>query len=457
MWLVVGCRRLRAPFWWLLCIGLVLAATRDASANGKFPEAGQVVVDPGDPNHLVVRTTFGVLNTTDGGSNWDLICESAMGYQDVEPPIAVTKDGHIVAGLFESATVSSEAGCGWSKASGPIEKLYVVDVTLRDPETAVGITFEAEQKRTRYWKRDPSTGSWDQLGSDLPAGFIGLTVDVDPTNPSRVYLSGIGDVANDGALAVSDDDGSTWDMRAIPDTGMSAPPFIGAMHPTQGGALFVRTAVSPGRLLYTDDAGLSWQDVYQGQGILRGLAVSPDGTQVLVGGEKDGVQRASLSSFNFAKVSDFVPMCLKWTETGVYACGHIFLSQGVAVAHSTDDGDTFNAILCMKDVRGPLQCPADSAVGQLCGDPWEELNKTLSKTPCGEPVGQGGAGSAGSAGGAQGGGPASSSAVSTGGASTGSCGCVVVARSRPAADRAFILLVILLAGLIGLGRKRRRS
>jgi hypothetical protein len=372
MWLVVDCRRLRAPFWWLLCVGLVLAATRDASANGKFPEAGQVVVDPSDPNHLVVRTTFGVLNTTDGGSNWDLICEGAMGYQDVEPPIAVTKDGHIVAGLFESATVSSEAGCGWSKATGPIEKLYVVDVTLRDPETAVGITFEAEQKRTRYWKRDPSTGSWDQLGSALPAGFIGLTVDVDPINPSRVYLSGIGDVA------------------------------IGAMHPTQGGALFVRTAVSPGRLLYTDDTGLSWQDVYQGQGILRGLAVSPDGTQVLVGGEKDGVQRASLSSFNFTKVSDFVPMCLKWTDTGVYACGHIFLSHGVAVAHSTDGGDTFSPMLCMKDVRGPLQCPADSAVGQLCGEPWEELNKSLSKTPCGEPVGQGGAGGAD---GAQGGGP----------------------------------------------------
>src|SRR5262245_66324806 len=47
----------------------VVGLTSQARANGRFPAAGQVVVDPGDKQHIVLRTTYGILQTTDGGKN----------------------------------------------------------------------------------------------------------------------------------------------------------------------------------------------------------------------------------------------------------------------------------------------------------------------------------------------------------------------------------------------------
>ena len=51
-----------------------------ALANGRFPAAGQIAVDPSDPSHLVVRTTYGLTVTNDHGAHWSWVCEAAVGY-----------------------------------------------------------------------------------------------------------------------------------------------------------------------------------------------------------------------------------------------------------------------------------------------------------------------------------------------------------------------------------------
>src|SRR5262245_53433435 len=56
------------------------AGSTNARANGVFPTAGQVVIDPSDPLHLVVRTTYGVLTTRTGATPWDWLCETGVGY-----------------------------------------------------------------------------------------------------------------------------------------------------------------------------------------------------------------------------------------------------------------------------------------------------------------------------------------------------------------------------------------
>src|SRR5690242_9544521 len=61
-----------------------------ARANGRYPLADQIVIDPGNPSHIVARSTFGLLDSDDGGKNFRWICETAIGYFGVEdPPIAV--------------------------------------------------------------------------------------------------------------------------------------------------------------------------------------------------------------------------------------------------------------------------------------------------------------------------------------------------------------------------------
>src|SRR4051812_26416794 len=45
-------------------LGVLLLATA-AAANGAFPAVSQLVSDPADPDHLVLRSTFGLLVTRD--------------------------------------------------------------------------------------------------------------------------------------------------------------------------------------------------------------------------------------------------------------------------------------------------------------------------------------------------------------------------------------------------------
>src|SRR5262245_37707256 len=87
----------------MLALGLT---QRGALANGRFPAAGQVGIDPGDARHVVLRTTYGLIQTTDSGSSWRWICEQAIGYGGTEDPaMAVTGDGTVLAGTFMGLSV----------------------------------------------------------------------------------------------------------------------------------------------------------------------------------------------------------------------------------------------------------------------------------------------------------------------------------------------------------------
>src|SRR5262245_35467226 len=60
----------RSLAWLTAIVAAGVAASSPASANGRFPAAGQVAVDPSDSEHIVLRTTYGILQTTDGGTTW---------------------------------------------------------------------------------------------------------------------------------------------------------------------------------------------------------------------------------------------------------------------------------------------------------------------------------------------------------------------------------------------------
>jgi hypothetical protein len=115
-------------------IGLLLVWLRcaPAHANGRFPGADQLIADPIDPQHLVVRTTFGFISTRDGGAHWSWICEEIVGrIGTADPPIAVMGDGTIVVAVpFEGGAVSHDEGCTWSRAPDPLAGQLAVDVTL---------------------------------------------------------------------------------------------------------------------------------------------------------------------------------------------------------------------------------------------------------------------------------------------------------------------------------------
>src|SRR5690606_1595869 len=239
---------------------------------------------------------------------------------------------------------------------------------------------EALSSQTRLWRTEDGGKSWSEHGAPLPAGFLGRTLDYG--DATTIYLSGVmGDPA-EGVLLRSVDDGASWTVHPIPGSDLAEEPYIGALG--DASTVYIRLAGAPGRLLVTRDGGDSWEGIFTGQGFLRGLTVSPDQQTVLVGGEKDGIWRAQVPAagddWTFERISDFLPLCLRWTDAGVYACGHVFFNDGTGVALSKDGAQTFDSLVCLADIT-LRDCPTETS-GAACVSDWFDVADQLSRAAC---------------------------------------------------------------------------
>ncbi|UQA60800.1 sialidase family protein [Polyangium aurulentum] len=432
----------------------VLFAPQSASANGRFPLADQLVVDPSDPSHLVLRTTYGIVQSTNGGSSWSWTCESAVGYGGTQDPaIGVLADGTILAGIFEGLAVSHDRGCSWAFAAAPLESEYTIDVSVHrdDPSQAVAITSTGKGDNGFHVilaETKDNGATWSQAGNAILSDLIALTVDVTPSMPERVYASGLVGKALAPALERTDNRGMSWTRTYLDAAYAKGVPFIAGIDPTNPDRVYLRLSGTTAdntmpldRLLVSDDGAATFKEVYAGEGDLLGFALSPDGKRVVIGGPKDGIRIADAVDLVFEKVSSVYTRCLTWTAAGLYACGNEF-QDGFTVGLSNDEGKTFKPIYHLKDIC-PLECPAGAKSPEACEQSWPGIAATLGIEPpaCGI---VGPTTSSASSGGA--------SASSGGGGDEGGCGCRLGSSPR---EEAVIASIACGLGL-GLARRARR-
>ncbi|WP_437781445.1 WD40/YVTN/BNR-like repeat-containing protein [Sorangium sp. So ce1097] len=405
-----GPRPARAALRITAALAALAALPSPAAANGVFPSADQIVFDPADPARAVARMTYGVLTTRDGGASWRWICEGAVGYDDTvgqAPPIAAAAGGRVLAALDDGLAVGTEGGCAWTGAA-ELAGQAVVDLSVRQGDPSHVVAVAAGDRPTLWASRDGGA-SWASVGAPLPAGFLARTVDIAPSDPRRVYVSGLASGAGPvkGVLARSLDGGETWETAAVPGSTTAREPYIAGVDPRDADVLYVRIASAPGRLFASTDGGATFAPVFETQGFVRAFAISPDGAAVAVGSDVDGVFRAPSSTLAFERVSGVAPRCFTWTETGLYACASEFL-DGFTIGRSLDGGATFEPLLRQACIRGPLECAASTRVGARCATDWPRIALMTGHNECAPDAGSPGAGA--------------SEASGTGGATAGSGG-----------------------------------
>ena len=355
-----------------------------ASANSRYPIAGQIAFSPSQPDLVALRTTFGVLVSGDGGRNWSWICEPAVGYADVnqDPSIGWTAGAALV-GMFEGLAVSPDEGCSWSTKI----PTSIGDVVVRrdDPRGAFALTSAYQGTDDAGDLRYTSTivataddgATWAPFGTPIDPLVFPETIDVSADGTS-IYVSGETFLPGNGRQGVflrSTDQGVHYAKSTIALEPLEAAPFIAAIDPTNPLRVYVRTssaapAGSSGaptgacRLLVSDDGGQSFRTVLTSAGPLLGFALSPDGTKVYAGGPDDGVQVADSATLSFAKRSSLPVQCLGASKAGLFACSDDAVAFLLGV--STDDGATFSPVLRRRCVRGALACPAGTSTAQ-CG------------------------------------------------------------------------------------------
>jgi hypothetical protein len=366
-----------------LALGLAGAAwVSTASANGRFPRAERVREAPGDASTLTLAGTYGILMTHDHGEHWYHVCEpefsGQMNYVG-DPLFDYTAAGTALVGVQTTLNRSSDDGCSWKAVLGDTLD-YVPDYTLSasEPGRVLALTSTTSDGGivARVAESLDDGATFHALGNALPG--TGLTIEVPPSAPDRIYVSGLS-AQGEGILMVSGDRGTTWNSLVIAGTSTSEPPYIAAVLASDPDRIFVRTDshAANDALLFSSDAGAHFQELYRAQAKILGFSLSPDGTSVLVGygdpvdptltidPSATGAFLSGTGSFAFTRVYSGSVTCLTWTSHGVYVCTTPGQS-GFALAQSPSpeldadiDAGTLVPLLHLSDVLGPLtSCPA---------------------------------------------------------------------------------------------------
>lgn len=467
----------------LLCTGgcaAIIATAQPALANGRFPRAQRLVENADDGGRLVLAATYGLLLTENGGGEWRHLCELGYAFtiDEIDPLVDLSADGSLLVQSARTLNRASAPYCDFAPVLGSEAGTRVVDFSVTQGERDLVIALvlgrdEQGRARTRVAESRDGGRTFDELGTALPndAVAVGLTLDVAPSDSSRLYVSG---TAPNGAavLARSADRGASW-MASSPTVPVGEYPYIAAVHPTRAGAVYVRTdawradaegvLTADDALHYSEDGGATFRELHRAEGKLFGFALSPDGAQVLIAyGDPVsparvvdravlGIYRASTSDHVFHKIFDGPVSCLTWTARGVYACTSQ-AERGFALGFrpepdfELETGEPFEPLLDLREVRGPLACPACSSAAP-CRALWSESCLLLGSCEAGPPPAQPAEDDC--AGGAPGGGETPTSPARP---DQTSCTC----RSTPAGAPlgATSWLVLLLAGLLA---KRRGS
>jgi MYXO-CTERM domain-containing protein len=360
-----------------------LAAPAVASANGRYPAAGQIALDPRAPDTILVRATYGLSLTKNNGQDWGWICEDAVGFGGTEDPmLAFAADGSILAGTFEGLRVSLDTGCDWGLVGGGLAGFYVTDLAMEKNDPSKGVLLAGDTAGlVQLWETGDDGATWTQAGVSLPSSFVGVTVETAPSDRNRVYASGsVGPPsypAYPGLIERSDDRGATWQPLFIPGSDDQTLPYISGVDPQDPDVLYVRLDGNPtSQLIVSKDGGATWAKIFESKtpemgatSPLPGFALSPDGSTVAVGGPNDGLWTAAASTLAFTKVSTMSALCLTWSSAGLYGCADE-IADDFTAGISKDQGKTWTPLLHLAGLCGPLACGAESGVAMRCTDLW---------------------------------------------------------------------------------------
>jgi hypothetical protein len=407
-----------------IAIGFTLAP-EEAFANGRIPRSNQIVFAPNRPDTWLLRTTFGVLLSRDRGARWDWICETGMQYSGTQDPLyTILTDGTIAATAIEGLILGEPAACNFRLASGELMGRTFVDLSSakNNPSSMVALTGDflgasdaGFQFRSDIFRTDDSARTFTKISSSLDPGILTQTIDLAPSNPDVVYVSGTrGDQTPTGVFLRSEDRGATWQEYPITLVNREIGPFIAAVDPNNHKRVYVRTAGASAslaaRLLVTDNGGETFREVFRLNEEMPGFTLSQNGSTVYLGGPADGLWKASAQDLVFRKVSDVQVQCLATRprpsaadndagnggnnvdggsdggSTGeggsgsneeLFACSNEI--SGFLLGRSLDEGTTFQGFLRFRDIRGPLSCPAGSVA--TCTNEWPALRAELGLDP----------------------------------------------------------------------------
>lgn len=362
-------------------LALALAASlapSGAGANGRFPNAQQVIVGPGTSSRTVVlRVTFGLVVSRDSGRTFRWFCEDVM-YEpytlsmNYDPPVELTQFGTVVFG-FNHGVHALTDGCR-STGQDDLSEREITDLASTPDGSTVFAIDGTLGAPARVLRAPANTLRFAPVGPGLDRLQL-TTIDVAPGDPNRLYLSGL-DTSRRPVLLRSDNGGAQINALT-PAADLGDAVFVAAVDPTDPQVVYVRSARGLGSaLLRSDDGGARFETVARTADEMLGFAISGDGSTVWYGSDAGGLFRSDDRGRSFQRISDLPVYCLKQHQGTLWACTD-WVRRGYALMRSSDNGASFVGALRWEDLPGPPDCPDGTPAARTCTDRWLGLQRQL--------------------------------------------------------------------------------
>lgn len=381
-----------------IAIAAVLAPAL-AVANGRPPATTGIAFNRNDPAALYVRSTFGLLISTDGCSfRW--VCERAIGYSgEFDPKYAIAADGTIFATTFEGLRVSRDGGCTWTTATASAPK--------GDGGNLVGIWIDAIDISVtgEVWIATAESAQPNDVYSSIDAGITfrprGLrsatiwwkSVKVSKRNPQRVYVGGYQVAGVAGGRQVeprahlrrSSDGGSRWTELPLRDMKFGATPIlvVAAVDPAQPDTVLVTSLGANGkgdRLYRSTNAGVSFTEVLATTDAIKDVVFATNG--VVYAASPTGSFKSTDNGASFEPLAGSPHLGCLGARPGtseLVGCGTSSEPDGMAVA-TTRDAITWSKAFRFGELAGPLACPAGTTSAKLCDPLWPSIQQQFGAT-----------------------------------------------------------------------------
>ncbi len=435
-------------------------------AHGGLP-VSESVLRQGSGDTMYVPVAFWGLWIGDGVGPWQWICEEEINPNRARK-FALSVDGTFYTNDVRGVTVSNDHGCTWLPATGELATLRTTAVAVHptDGATAWATTddviddadggqivnnalFVTHDHGATFSRLPGLPGVGRRFQSVLPA----------PSNGDTIYVTSAGPMTPFDVMVLrSDDGGQSFSANPLDFSIGGAVPYsvdLMAIDPRDSDIIYLRAFVTAPDadggfdplqvLLRSNDSGASVQEITRiiGQMTPAGTTSGIDG--VAIDTTRNKLYVATLQGLMVGDASLIVgnvtlqptggltqAQCVSMHGDAVYACSSNYSPDFAALARSDDGAASFQSVLSYQATEGPIDCPADTPVGQMCPYYWLMYSAQLGIN-MGLPDGGGGDG---------------------GGKGGGSCACAIGGRGG---DQPVPVLLALAAAAYFLRRRSRRA
>ena len=257
--------------------------------------AVSLAIDPRDPNHLLLGTDSGLLESRNGGRSWDRVAPAQL--FGAVFAVSFLADASVALCATPGGVYRFDAG-QWQQVKAPAEAAPARGIA---PGAAVGRVYLIG--RRDLYRSEDGGRSFARVEHGLPdqPEFSALAVSVQPDEALFVIA--------DGRFLASRDGGQSWQARA---TGLPDSPLEGlSLDPGAPGRLWVASA---GRLYLSEDGAASWRAtgvaLPEADTSIRGITADPS-ARVLVAATHRGVYRSTDAGATWMQLADNLPVHLE--------------------------------------------------------------------------------------------------------------------------------------------------